>query len=60
MPVCEKCWSRAFRREQSNPYKSQVEHYSDILKEMELSGKICILEEQKGEENEAPETAHNG
>ena len=45
--ICRKCWNEAYLRTFTNPWKSQAEHYSEILEEK--AGKICIPKEQAGE-----------
>ena len=44
--TCEKCWRDAGMRALSMPYKSQTEHYQDLIKEREDSH--CTEAEQKG------------
>lgn len=31
--ICEKCWSDAYLRMRDKPYKSQYDHYLDLLNE---------------------------
>lgn len=33
MAMCEKCWADAYLRAQSDPAKSRVDHYADLLYE---------------------------
>ncbi len=47
--MCRKCWNEAYLRTCTDPWKSQVKHYCDIIDEKEESGKICTPEEQAGE-----------
>lgn len=44
--ACEKCWSDAFSRTFARPYKSQNEHYQDLLKERKDNP--CSEKQQKG------------
>jgi len=44
MPTCEKCWADAHRRAVSNPTRSQVDHYYDLLEERKDNP--CSPEEQ--------------
>ena len=48
MAACEKCWADAFHRWMCNPYKSQAEHYKDLLEERKDNP--CSEEEQRGKE----------
>ncbi len=47
MPMCEKCWRDAYRREKAHLMKSQSEHYLDLLKER--ADNPCSEAEQRGE-----------
>jgi len=31
MPVCEYCWNEAYSRVQEDPWKSQTDHYLEII-----------------------------
>ena len=33
--LCEKCWNDAYIRMLTNPAKTQMDHYMDLLKERE-------------------------
>ena len=48
MPMCEKCWGKAYLRSRYAG-ESQAECYHDILKEVEESGKLCTPQEQAGD-----------
>lgn len=52
MAACEKCWADAFSRYIAQPYKSQAEHYQELL--IERREKPCTPAQQKGPE------AHRG
>lgn len=45
--ACEKCWNDAYVRWATNPYKTQAEHYRDLL--FERRDNWCTPEEQNGE-----------
>lgn len=49
MSACEKCWSDAFHRELAEPYKSQAQHYRDLIEERATPGLICSPKEQAGQ-----------
>jgi hypothetical protein len=44
--ACEKCWGDAYLRMRSNPYKTQAEHYRELLEERK--GNPCSKEQQRG------------
>ena len=48
MAACEKCWADAFWRMTINPFKSQTEHYQDLLEERKDNP--CSEKEQKGKD----------
>lgn len=39
--ACPKCWTDAFMRTMSDPSKSQIEHYRDLLEERK--GSPCVM-----------------
>mgnify|MGYP006971740195 CR=1 FL=1 len=47
MPSCEKCWGDAYMRTYENPYKSQAEHYQDLLDERK--DKPCTPKQKAGQ-----------
>jgi len=47
MASCEKCWDDAYLKFRFDPFKSQAEHYLDLLKERENNP--CSPKEQGGE-----------
>lgn len=46
MAMCEKCWQDAYVREFGEPFKPQVDHYRNLLKERAATP--CSPKEQAG------------
>ena len=48
MASCEKCWGDAYRRYRCDPFRSQAEHYSELISERKDNP--CTPEQQAGED----------
>ena len=48
MPSCEKCWSDAFDKSYSDPFKDQADYYKILIDERK--DKPCTPEEQAGQD----------
>lgn len=51
MAMCERCWGRAYMREQADTSKSQAEHYYDILAEQDRLGREAECPVAQAESN---------
>ncbi len=49
MSCCEKCWAKACARYMLDPRKTKIDHYYNVMKEVQKSSKPCTLKERAGQ-----------
>lgn len=49
MPMCEKCWGRAYMDTLDDPHLSQGDAYRRIINERDKAGFKCTPKEQAGQ-----------